>query len=130
MVQLACHEQAQFEASRLEEGADPSYSIDTIERVRAAHSSSRLYFLIGADAFSEIASWRRSHDVISAVTFIVVSRPGAEYRIPPQARVERLENFDLTISSSGIRESIKAGSSILPVPASVAAYIQQRGLYR
>jgi nicotinate-nucleotide adenylyltransferase len=130
MVELACAGDPVFEASRLEEGSETSYSIHTIERVRATLNADPLYFLIGADAFAEIGSWHRWQDVVASVTFIVVSRPGATYRIPAGARVLRLENIDLSISSSEIRRLVKSNSPDLPVPASVAAYIQEQGLYR
>ncbi len=41
MVELACAEDSRFVASRLEEGAAKSYSIDTIERVMAGTQTSR-----------------------------------------------------------------------------------------
>jgi nicotinate-nucleotide adenylyltransferase len=130
MVELACQCDPRFEPSRLEEGADTSYSIHTIERVRAAEPSLALHFLIGADAFAEIGSWYRWRDVLAAVTFIVVSRPGAVYRVPEEARVLRLEHIDLPISSSEIRRLLKSGSDAAPLPARVARYIQEHGLYR
>jgi nicotinate-nucleotide adenylyltransferase len=130
MVELACAGEPRFEASRLEESAETSYSIHTIERVRAAEPDAELYFLIGADAFAEIGTWYRWHDVLAAVTFIVVSRPGAAYRIPPDARVLRLEQIDLPISSSEIRRLLGNGAAEAPVPASVANYIRERQLYR
>jgi nicotinate-nucleotide adenylyltransferase len=130
MVQLACQEDERFEASRLEEGAETSYSINTIERVAASTNSEPLYFLIGADAFAEIRTWYRWQDVLRAVTFIVVSRPGATYAIPDSARAVRLENMDLPISSSEIRKLVKTDAPKLPVPATVAAYIQEHQLYR
>jgi nicotinate-nucleotide adenylyltransferase len=129
MVELAAAGDPRFEASRLEEGAQTSYSIHTIERVRAAEPDAELYFLIGADAFAEIGTWYRWREVLMAVTFIVVSRPGATYRIPPEARVLRLEQIDLPISSSEIRRLLKSGTSELPVPPSVAAYIREHQLY-
>jgi nicotinate-nucleotide adenylyltransferase len=130
MVQLACAEDPRFEPSRLEEGAGKSYSINTIERVHAAEPSTDLYFLIGADAFAEIGTWYRCRDVLAAVTFIVVSRPGATYEIPAEARVLRLEHIDMPVSSSEIRGLLKNGALTAPVPTSVAAYIQDHSLYR
>jgi nicotinate-nucleotide adenylyltransferase len=131
MVELACADNPRFEASRLEEGSETSYSIHTIERVRAAEQAADpLYLLIGADAFAEIGSWFRWRDVVSAVTFIVVSRPGATYEIPAHARVRRLENLEIPVSSSEIRKLLKEGGPDLPVPGAVAEYIQERGLYR
>ena len=48
MVELAVVADPRFEASRIEEFTSRSYSIDTIERVRATlNSEDQLYFLIG-----------------------------------------------------------------------------------
>jgi cytidyltransferase-like protein len=60
MVELACRDEPKLEASRLEQGTASSYSIDTIEKVRARLApGDKLFFVIGADAFAEIESWRR-----------------------------------------------------------------------
>ena len=83
MAEAACAGEPRFVVSRLEEGPGHSYSIDTIERVRATLSAGdELFFLIGADAFAEMESWHRWRAVVAAVRFIVVSRPGHRYRIP------------------------------------------------
>ncbi len=130
MVQLACAADPRFEPSRLEEGSEKSYSIHTIERVRAAEPDADLHFLIGADAFAEIGTWYRWRDVLSAAIFIVVSRPGATYEVPPEARVLRLEQIDMPVSSSEIRRLLKNGVVDAPLPPAVADYIQEHGLYR
>jgi len=131
MVELACRDEPKFEASRLEQGTANSYSIDTIEKVRARLApGDTLFFLIGADAFAEIESWRRWRDVVRAVEFIVVSRPGHRYDVPPPAIVHRLETVDLPVSSSEIRRRLAAGDDRVEVPAAVLDYIRARGLYR
>ena len=131
MVELACQGEPKFEASRLEQGSGGSYSIDTIEKVRARLASGdELFFLIGADAFAEIESWRRWRDVVREVEFLVVSRPGHRYAVPQEARVHRLETLDLPVSSSGIRRRLAAGEDSVEVPAAVLEYIRARGLYR
>lgn len=131
MVELACAGEPLFEASRLEERTGNSYSIETIERVHALlGGSEELFFLIGADAFAEIGSWHRWRDVIAAVAFIVVSRPGGVYEVPEGARVYRLEGVDLPVSSSGIRQRLAAGEKQVDVPPAVLAYIREHGLYR
>lgn len=131
MVELACLGEPRFEPSRLEAGARFSYSIDTIEKVRAALAPGQeLFFIIGADAFAEIRTWRRWKDVVEAVRFIVVSRPGNLYEIPAGARVHRLDGLDMPISSSDIRRRLEAGDDSVPVPPAVLRYIRERGLYR
>jgi len=131
MVELACGGEANLEASRLEQGTASSYSIDTIEKVRARLARGDvLFFLIGADAFAEIESWRRWRDVVRSVEFIVVSRPGHPYSVPPAATVHRLETVDLPVSSSEIRRRLAAGEQDVDVPPAVLEYIRARGLYR
>jgi nicotinate-nucleotide adenylyltransferase len=130
MVELACREDAHLEVSRLEEGTQRSYSIDTIEKLQATLApGDALYFLIGADAFAEIQTWRRWRDVVRAVRFIVVSRPGHVYAVPEGARVERLESLDLPVSSSEIRRALAVGSRPVEVPDGVLEYILEHGLY-
>lgn len=130
MAELACAEEPRFEVSRLEENTERSYSIDTIEKVRAGlNPTDRLYFLIGADAFAELGTWHRWQDIVAAVIFIVVSRPGNGYRVPEGARIERLENLDLPISSSEIRDALARGKPVTDVPEQVLRYILQHRLY-
>jgi len=131
MVELACQGEPLFEASRLEEGEQNSYSIETIERARSwLDAGEELYFLIGADAFAEIRTWHRWRDVVASVEFIVVSRPGHIYEVPEGARVRRLEGLDLAVSSSEIRRQLAAGDDRVEVPPAVLAYIREHGLYR
>ncbi len=130
MVELACAADPRFEASRLEAGVSQSYSIVTIEKMRAAATAdAELFFIIGADAFAEIRTWVRWRDVVRLVQFIVVSRPGHVYEVPKGARVRRLETLELEISSSTIRARLSAGDFNVPVPAAVLEYIHARGLY-
>jgi nicotinate-nucleotide adenylyltransferase len=129
MIELACKGIDGFEGSRLEEGTERSYSIDTIEKLRAQIApADELYFLIGADAFAEIRTWHRWQDVAKAVRFIVVSRPGYRYDMPAEVTSDRLE-ADLPWSSSAIRAALKQGDEPEGLPAPVRAYIAKRGLY-
>jgi nicotinate-nucleotide adenylyltransferase len=131
MVELACAGETRFEVSRIERGESRSYSIDTIERLRATLApGDRLFFLIGADAFAEIATWRRWRDVVEKVEFIVATRPGHGYETPPGATVHRLETVALPVSSSEIRQRLAAGEATDQLPEPVLDYIRSRGLYR
>jgi len=131
MAKLACAIDPRFEVSRLEQDTVRSYSIDTIERVRASlHSDDELYFLIGADAFAEIRSWHRWQEVARSVHFLVVSRPGHEYEVPAEAQCERIDRVDLAVSSSDIRNCLAAGGMPEGLPPQVLEYVRSRGLYR
>ena len=130
MVELACAGEPRFEVSRLEAGAQKSYSIDTIGKVRATLApDDELCFLIGADAFAEIKTWHRYQDVLRAVEFIVVSRPRCQYAIPPGARVRKLDDLEVPASSSEIRRKLAAGDWSVDVPPAVREYIRSNRLY-
>jgi nicotinate-nucleotide adenylyltransferase len=54
-----------------------NYSVDTVRRFKATlKKSDRLFFLIGIDAFVEIANWREPETLLRECEFIVASRPG------------------------------------------------------
>jgi len=128
MVQLAIGGAPRFTASRLEAGDAVSYSIQTIQKVAALHPGAELFFVIGADAFAEIRTWKRWREVVAAVQFIVAARPGAEYMAPEGAVVHRVE-LRMEISSSAVRALLQAGGDAVPVPAAVIEYIRTHGLY-
>ena len=133
MIELALGSAARFErfeVSRLEEFTERSYSIDTIDRVRASLApEDELYFLIGADAFAEIQTWHRWRDVARAVRFIVVSRPGTAYDIPDGVTFERIDTLAVPISSSEIRRALAAGERPGLVPDAVLTYALTNRLY-
>ncbi len=130
MVELACEADPRFEASRLEEDTERSYSVDTIRKVRASlRPDDELFFIIGADAFSDVRTWHRWEEVVGSVRFIVASRPGYSYDEPAGAIVEPLQSVNLPVSSSQLRRSLTAGLRAEGVPLSVMHYIEAHGLY-
>jgi|SRR5665213_1391212 len=130
MVELACKEDSRFSPSRMEEKSRKSYSIYTIERVKAIDGvTGDVFFLIGADAFAEIQTWFRWQDVVREVEFIVVTRPGHTYLSPPEARVHRLDTVALPVSSSEIRAALARGETPVELPQAVLEYIRANGLY-
>jgi nicotinate-nucleotide adenylyltransferase len=131
MVEIACASEPAFAVSRLEEGDRQSYSIHTIKRFRTSMApGDELFFLIGSDAFAEIRAWHRWKEVVEAVEFIVVSRPGHDASPPIDARVERLETLELPVSSTAIRDALRLGRCDVDVPPAVLDYIREHGLYR
>jgi len=129
MVELACAADDRFVPSRLEEGHEKSYSIHTIERVKAEKPGT-LYFIIGSDAFADIRTWYRWQDVVAAVEFIVVTRPGHRIDPPPGAKVHRLDDVALPVSSSEIRQELARGEMPPELPRPVADYIHAHRLYK
>ena len=128
MLELACAGDPEFEVSLIEQNANPSYSILTVERL-VAEGEGPLAFLIGADAFAEIRTWHRWQDMVRLVEFIVVTRPGFDYDAPDGAVVHELGGLELPVSSSDVRERIARGEENVAVPRAVLGYIRDHGLY-
>ncbi|HEY7189707.1 MAG TPA: nicotinate-nucleotide adenylyltransferase [Vicinamibacterales bacterium] len=153
LVALAIEGQPSYRASDIELRRDgPSYTTDTL---RAVHdegwAASQIFFILGADAFAEIATWREFPAVLDAANFVVIARPGtsletAAARTPalrPRLRqtgaaaIERggtfvflVEAHTRDVSSTSIRARLTAGHSIDDlVPAAVARYIVAHKLY-
>src|SRR4029078_12026837 len=55
----------------------PNYSIDTMRKLkREFKKAARLFFLVGIDAFNDIAKWHQAEALFTECEFIVASRPG------------------------------------------------------
>jgi nicotinate-nucleotide adenylyltransferase len=130
----------------------PSFTFDTlIAFLQEGLTPLQFFFIIGADAFAEIATWHRYPEVLDAAHFAVVSRPGttlehlrarlpslaARIAAPPTAltaettRIILIEAATPNVSSTEVRRRAARGESLegLVTPA-VAAYIAQHSLYR
>jgi nicotinate-nucleotide adenylyltransferase len=131
MLELAFAGQPGIEVSSLEQRGGRSYTFDTLRSLqKLATSEDQLFFVIGADAFAEVTTWHRWQDVLKMAEFIVVSRPGSHYQLPPGARVHPLNGLSMDVSSSGIRRQCREGKSPEGLPAAVKTHIQNFGLYR
>lgn len=82
MVRRAIESDPSFSISDVEvRQATKSYSIDTVRTLREEYgAAAELFFIIGLDAFLELASWRQAPDLLRSCHFVVVSRPGIEFR--------------------------------------------------
>ncbi|HKZ32653.1 MAG TPA: nicotinate (nicotinamide) nucleotide adenylyltransferase, partial [Vicinamibacteria bacterium] len=82
MVRIATTPYAAFEAWDHElrrEG--PSYTIETVEALVAAHAADAFVLVVGADTWPEIPTWREPERLLALVEVGVVDRPG--YAPPP-----------------------------------------------
>lgn len=116
MVALATAGEKAFVPSLLEapgQGLKRNYSIDTVRRFKAAlNSRDRLFFIIGIDAFLEIASWREPEALLAEAEFIVVSRPGFSLADVGRALPERLRPAEAT--SRSLSRQPAQGDIVLP----------------
>ncbi len=139
----------------------PSYSIDTVRRVKATlGASDHLYFLIGMDAFKDIAKWHQAEALLGECDFIVAARPGYSLAdvassLPAKLRpgtavtklfrkqkmegplvlrgatLHMLPETHENVSATQIRAAVGRGGALNRlVPDTVAEYIHKEQLYR
>lgn len=149
MAGLAAAEQPGWSASDIElKREGPSYTFDTLTEL-ARTIGGQIFFIIGADAFAEIATWSRYPAVLDLAHFAVVARPGItlhslQARVPDlaarmtipaahragAASIILIEAETPDVSSTEIRRRARAGEPISGlVPDSVADYISRHRLY-
>lgn len=134
----------------------PSYTIDTVRRVKESLAKSdHLFFLIGVDAFLDIAKWREAEALLRECDFVVASRPGYPLEnllnalpktLQPETSiicgrgpkrgangpvVHVLDGIYQPISSTTIREAATRSRPLTRwIDPAVARYIQKTHLYK
>jgi nicotinate-nucleotide adenylyltransferase len=153
MASLAVSGVPRLEACDDELRADgPSYTATTLERLQTrGYTSSQIFFITGADAFADIATWKRFPDVLDLAHFVVVSRPGHDIeslagklpdlrdRMRPAGAPARTDGQTLIfllpaatpdVSSTIVRERLRRGAPLAGlVPPLVETHIRQHHLY-
>jgi nicotinate-nucleotide adenylyltransferase len=152
LVALAIHDVETLRASDMElTRTGLSYTADTLRAVAGqGWLASQIFFILGSDAFAEIATWREFPAVLDAANFIVIARPGttldeaaaktpalrARLRSPEETSgaagtsIFLVEARTRDVSSSSIRARLAARQPIDDlVPAAVARHIAAHHLY-
>jgi nicotinate-nucleotide adenylyltransferase len=132
-----------------------SYTFDTLSELRRLEPTSQFFFITGADAFAEVASWRHYPEVLDLAHFVVITRTGTSFddvraRLPElqrrfvdcdaaDAAARRQAAFPAIflvhaatppISSTEIRRRAAAGEPLVGlVPPAVHRYIREHHLY-
>ena len=139
MVALAIEGEPRFVLDPIElQRAGPSYMLDTVRALLAAHPGAQWFLLLGQDQHAGLPSWHGADELVALVTLAVAGRPGAP--AAPQdghdqglagARVCPVVLPPMDVSSTEVRALCSAGHPIAHlVPEKVARYIEEHGLYR
>jgi nicotinate-nucleotide adenylyltransferase len=127
MLTSALADEPGFSSSRRElDRPPPSYTIDTVEELRADQPGTEFFFLIGEDNLHNLESWHRFDDLRSLVRFVVLDRSGVEVEYPYPAIRRKID-----ISATTIRNRVASGQSIrYLVPEAVERIIRRENLYQ
>lgn len=165
MTVLACGENSRFVPSLAEAGPHGLgqqivYSVDTVRlfRKQLIGPADQLYFLLGADSFLQLATWKHYEALLASCDFVVASRPGfrssALRKVVPSellspaggasaggdaesnvisllhTNIYLLDTVASPVSATQVRKRLDRGQSVHGlVPARVEEYITKQALY-
>jgi len=127
MLKAAIENEPRFELDSMElQRPPPSYTIDTVEALKATKSDAEFYYLVGEDNVDRLPTWHRFVELSKMVQFVVLARSGLKCEHPyPTIRRH------LDISATKIRNRVATGRSIrYLVPSAVERIIRDHHLYR
>jgi nicotinate-nucleotide adenylyltransferase len=158
MTRLAAQDNPRFRLDEREiHRSGPGYMFDTLTSLRAEVGPVRaLVLLLGADAFLELATWHRWHELFGLAHIAVAHRPGfpvegwadqmpqplaREYsarlmqqslavHLSPAGGIVVIPFTALDISATALREMLRSGKSArYLLPKAVLDYIRSNRLY-
>jgi nicotinate-nucleotide adenylyltransferase len=157
MLAVATNDEPQIKVSKMElDVPERPYSVETLTRLKTELTVTEIFFVMGADSWQDITTWREWETVLTLVNIIVVTRPDYEIgfahvtdeireRIIDLRKVEnksKIKNqkskiyitdvVQIDISATEIRQKIKENADDWreDVPQAVAKYIEKYELYK
>lgn len=110
MLALATNGEVKIKISKMElEVPEKPYTVETLTRLKNELPDARIFFVMGADSWTEITTWHEWEKVLTIVNIIVVTRPGYEIDFSHvteeiRERIVDLRGNGLLSSAFGLRE--------------------------
>ena len=159
MLCLVTQNEPKICVSKMElEMPERPYSVETLTRLNNEFPNDEIFFVMGADSWMDITTWREWEKVLTLVNIIVVTRPDYEIvfshvtdeirarivdlRKPetenqseirnPKSRIYITDAVQIDVSATEIRQKIKENTNDWheDVPQAVAKYIEKYELYK
>jgi len=127
-----------------------SYMVDTLNSFATEFPDAALVYILGKDSFLSLPSWHKWRQLIDICHLCVTGRPGVVGAMPDELASEEarrrvsnatemfsqqrgklmyMDNLDLLVSSSAIRNALAQGEMPAQLPLSVQRYIREHRLY-
>jgi nicotinate-nucleotide adenylyltransferase len=154
MLCLATRDEARIKVSKMElDLPEKPYSIETLTKLKTELPEAKIFFVMGADSWQDVTTWRAWEKVLTIVNIIVVTRPPIEigfshvtpgirakiidlrgkieFKLDEEDRIYITDAVSLEISATEIRNGIKekSGDWHQEVPNEVAKYIEKYKIY-
>lgn len=157
MLTLATRDEPRMNVSTLElEYGVSRYTVQTLPQLIEMHPDADVFFVMGADSWMDITTWRDWEKVLLMSNHIVVTRPGYELSfdhvsdairqrivdvqgrkaldaLPKDARIYITDAARVDVSATEIRDDVREDARLDrddDVPQEVAKYIEKYELYR
>ena len=158
MLALATSAEPQISISTLElDRAEKRYTVDTLPEIIQRQPDADIFFVMGADSWVDILTWREWEKVLLMTNHIVVTRPGFEISTDhvsdavrerivdlrnsrntvkldePGHRIYITDAVKVDVSATAIREDVREDERLDnqdDVPEEVAKYIEKYELYK
>ncbi len=149
MLELACADDPRLVPDDREmRRRGPSYTVETLEALRAEQPQACITWVMGSDAYALLPAWYRWREILELANLVVLARPGSFPALDP--RMERFTRAHRTdslagrrcggilvleapmkeISAAEIRSALAAGRAVAHLlPDPVATYIRTHHLY-
>ena len=154
MIALATNDKSEIKVSTIElDAPERPFTIETQRRIKAQLPEIQIFFVIGADSWAEIDTWRDWENVLTATNIIVVTRPDYEitfshvtdkirarivdlrgkikFTTTDEAKIYITDAVNLDISATEIRQNVgeKIDGWQEFVPPEIVNYIEKYELY-
>jgi len=151
MLNLALQNTARLKIDSREARRDkPTFTVDTVEEIRAEKPKATILFFLGMDSFRAFDYWHDWEGILNLCNLVVLNRPGSDHTDFSRQLLERqranrgneivngstgvIETCDVTqlaISATDIRRRIADDQSVrFLLPDTVSEYIGANNLYR
>jgi nicotinate-nucleotide adenylyltransferase len=159
MLALATADEPRLSVSTLElDHAKRRYTVESLPEILQAHPESTVFFVMGADSWKEICTWKDWERVLLMTNHIVVTRPGYDIgfdhvtdavrdriidlrhdRNEPSLRTDQgsriyvTDAVEIDVSATEIRDDVREDDKLDRedhVPEEVAKYIEKYELYK
>jgi nicotinate-nucleotide adenylyltransferase len=91
---------------------DPSYTVDTLERIREAHQGDRLFLVLGSDQYEGLNSWRMPERIVELSELAVMRRGGRSIVADERYPFRTVDVTRVDMSGTEIRRRLTAGLSV------------------
>lgn len=154
MLCLATNDETKIKVSKMElDLPEKPYSIETLTKLKTELPDAKVFFVMGADSWQEITTWREWEKVLTIVNIIVVTRPPIEisfshvtlairekiidlrgkieFELDAEDKIYITDAVSLEISATEIRNKIRENRSDWQkdVPIEAARYIEKYKIY-